>query len=74
MRLQRMILNETCWFGPGAVSQIVQEVSQRNLKKAQLGHHAMQAAAPAYYVNSHTGCRSLLAPQCHEITRPADKV
>lgn len=34
--LQRMILNETSWFDPGAISQIVHEVSQRSLKKALL--------------------------------------
>lgn len=32
----RMILNETAWFGPGSIAQIVNEVAQRNLKKALL--------------------------------------
>ncbi|EXU75520.1 lactaldehyde reductase [Erwinia mallotivora] len=32
----RMILNETSWFGPGSISRIVDEVSQRGLKKALL--------------------------------------
>lgn len=34
--LHRMILNETSWFGPGSIAKIVDEVSQRNLKKALL--------------------------------------
>lgn len=32
----RMILNETSWFGPGSIAQIVPEVKQRRLKKALL--------------------------------------
>jgi len=32
----RMILNETAWFGPGSITQIANEVAQRNLKKALL--------------------------------------
>lgn len=34
--LHRMILNETFWFGSGAVSQLVSEITQRNFKKALL--------------------------------------
>ncbi len=34
--LHRMILNETAWFGSGSVSQIVNEVARRGLKKALL--------------------------------------
>ncbi|WP_428944259.1 lactaldehyde reductase [Pantoea sp. FN060301] len=34
--LHRMILNETFWFGRDAVSQLVNEVTQRNFKKALL--------------------------------------
>ncbi|MEM6161574.1 lactaldehyde reductase [Erwinia sp. P6884] len=34
--LHRMILNETFWFGRDAVSQLVNEVTQRNYKKALL--------------------------------------
>ncbi|MGE9550344.1 lactaldehyde reductase [Erwinia amylovora] len=32
----RMILNETAWFGPGSLSNIVNEVAQRHLNKALL--------------------------------------
>ncbi|MEM6052283.1 lactaldehyde reductase [Erwinia sp. P7711] len=32
----RMVLNETAWFGAGSLSQIVNEVTKRNFKKALL--------------------------------------
>ena len=60
--INRIILNETSYFGPGSIRCIVDEVKKRGFKKALVGSALLILRMANYGVGRRSVARQLLMP------------